>query len=93
MTRQRVRPFPTNFEAFRGVLSEGTGKVSHFEGTPIPTSILLVGMMSMAAWSGALRDQLWFGEVTLGGLVLHPLVLVFALSGSLMISRLRVPKP
>lgn len=74
-------------------LSEGTGKVKYFEGTPIPTSILLVAMMSLAAWAGALRDQLWFGQITLGGFVLHPLVLLFALSGSLMISRLRVPKP
>ena len=67
--------------------------MKYFEGTPIPTSIPLVGMMSLAAWSGALREQLWFGEVTVAGYVLHPLVLVFALSGSLMISRLRVPKP
>jgi CDP-diacylglycerol--serine O-phosphatidyltransferase len=29
----------------------------------------------------------------LAGYTLHPLVLLFALSGSLMISRLRIPKP
>ena len=73
-------------------LSAGTGKVTYFEGTPIPTSILLVLLMALAAWFGAVREQLWFGEVTLGGFKLHPLVLVFALSGSLMISRLRIPK-
>ena len=73
-------------------LSEGTGKVTYFEGTPIPTSILLVLVMALAAWFGAVREQLWFGEVILGGFKLHPLVLVFALSGSLMISRLRIPK-
>ena len=28
----------------------------------------------------------------LGGFTLHPLVLLFALSGSLMISRIRIPK-
>jgi len=33
-----------------------------------------------------------FGEVELAGYTLHPLVLVFALSGSLMISRIRIPK-
>ena len=73
-------------------LSEGTGKVRYFEGTPIPTSIALVLLLALAAWSGALRENLWFGVVMLGGFELHPLVLVFAVSGSLMISRLRIPK-
>ena len=70
-----------------------TGKVRYFEGTPIPTSILLVLLLAVAAWQGAVREQLWFGEVKLAGFTLHPLVLLFALSGSLMISRLRIPKP
>jgi CDP-diacylglycerol---serine O-phosphatidyltransferase len=74
-------------------MSEGTGKVKYFEGTPIPTSILLVLLMALAAWSGAVRQDLWLGEVKLAGFTLHPLVLVFAISGSLMISRLRIPKP
>ncbi len=74
-------------------MSEGTGKVKYFEGTPIPTSILLVLLMALAAWTGAVRQDLWLGEVKLAGFTLHPLVLVFALSGSLMISRLRIPKP
>jgi CDP-diacylglycerol--serine O-phosphatidyltransferase len=73
-------------------LSEGTDKVKSFEGTPIPTSILLVMLLALAAWVGALHQDLWFGEVTLAGFKLHPLVLMFALSGSLMISRLRIPK-
>jgi len=73
-------------------LSEGTGKVKYFEGTPIPTSILLVGVMATAAWFGAVREDLWFGEVALLGFKLHPLVLMFALSGSLMISRFHIPK-
>jgi CDP-diacylglycerol--serine O-phosphatidyltransferase len=74
-------------------LSEGTDKVKHFEGTPIPTSIVLVIVLALAAWSGAVHERLWLGEVTWAGLGLHPLVLLFALSGSLMISRLRIPKP
>ena len=73
-------------------LSEGTGKVKYFEGTPIPTSILLVLLMALAAWFGAVRENLWFGAVDLAGFTLHPLVLLFALSGSLMISRIRIPK-
>jgi len=74
-------------------LSEGTGTVKYFEGTPIPTSILLVGLMALAAWFGAVRENLWLGAVELAGYTLHPLVFLFALSGSLMISRIRIPKP
>ncbi len=74
-------------------LSGGSGKVKYFEGTPIPTSILLVALLALAAWAGALREHLWFGAVQVAGFTLHPLVLLFALSGSLMISRIHVPKP
>ncbi|MBK9087516.1 MAG: CDP-diacylglycerol--serine O-phosphatidyltransferase [Holophagales bacterium] len=74
-------------------LSEGTGKVKYFEGTPIPTSVLLVLLLALAARLGAVGQNLWFGVVHLAGFELHPLVLVFALSGSLMISRIRIPKP
>lgn len=74
-------------------LSEGTGRVKYFEGTPIPTSIGLVLLLALAAGAGAVNERLWLGEVTWAGFRLHPLVLLFALSGSLMISRLRVPKP
>ncbi len=73
-------------------LSDSAGKVKYFEGTPIPTSVLLVLMLFVAATQGALHDSLWFGRVLLGGFTLHPLVLLFALSGSLMISRIRLPK-
>lgn len=74
-------------------LSQGTGKVAYFEGTPIPTSIVLVLLLALAASTGAVRENLWFGEVQLLGFTLHPLVLLFAVSGSLMISRFRIPKP
>jgi len=74
-------------------LSQGTDKVKYFEGTPIPTSILLVFILALAAWFGAINQDLWFGEITLASFKLHPLVLMFALSGSLMISRFHIPKP
>jgi CDP-diacylglycerol--serine O-phosphatidyltransferase len=73
-------------------LSAADGKVKYFEGTPIPTSLLLVIILCVAAAQGAVRDQLWFGKVLFAGFTLHPLVLIFALSGSLMISRIRIPK-
>jgi CDP-diacylglycerol---serine O-phosphatidyltransferase len=73
-------------------LSEGGDKVRYFEGTPIPTSLLLVCLMLLAAWNDALRERLWFGELNVAGFVLHPLVLLYTISGSLMISRIRIPK-
>ncbi len=73
-------------------LADDSGKVKHFEGTPIPTSIVLVGLLALAAAMGAVREQLWLGRMTIAGFTLHPLVLLFALSGSLMISRIRIPK-
>jgi CDP-diacylglycerol--serine O-phosphatidyltransferase len=73
-------------------LSEDGGKVKYFEGTPIPSSLLLVMLMFWAATQGALRESLWFGQVVFAGFTLHPIVLLFAVSGSLMVSRIRFPK-
>ena len=74
-------------------MSADAGKVTYFEGTPIPTSLALVVVLAIATWLGRIGDDLWFGVVDLGW-QLHPLVLLFALSGSLMISKtLRIPKP
>jgi len=76
------------------VLSDGSDKVKYFEGTPIPTSLLLVVVLALAAWQGRIGDALWGGVLQLGPWQLHPLVLMFAVSGSLMISKtLRIPKP
>jgi CDP-diacylglycerol--serine O-phosphatidyltransferase len=73
-------------------LSEGSDKVKYFEGTPIPTSMFLVLLLAFAAWQGAIGPALWFGAVQIAGYTLHPLVLLFAVSGSLMISRIHIPK-
>ncbi|MGY3264711.1 CDP-alcohol phosphatidyltransferase family protein [Lysobacter sp. HA35] len=75
-------------------LSGGGDKVKYFEGTPIPTSLLLVIVLAIAAMRGALGSSTWGGVVQLGPWQLHPLVLMFALSGSLMISKtVHIPKP
>ncbi|WP_241673185.1 CDP-alcohol phosphatidyltransferase family protein [Lacisediminimonas profundi] len=74
-------------------MAGASGKVTHFEGTPIPTSIVLVFLLAAAAYSGAIGQNLWFGAMSIGGFTLHPLTLIFGLSGSLMISRIRIPKP
>ena len=74
-------------------LSDEAGKVSYFEGTPIPTSVVLVLVLEYIAWQGHLGPSLSGGAWTLGPWQLHPLSLLFALSGSLMISKtLRIPK-
>lgn len=73
-------------------LSEGTDKVKYFEGAPIPTSSVILGVLCVAAWLGALREHMWFGEISVFGHVLHPLTLIYGVSGSLMISRIHIPK-
>jgi len=74
-------------------LSAGSDKVSYFEGTPIPTSVLLTGLLAFAGWQGRVGEQLYGGAYTIGPWDLHPLVLLFVLSGSLMISKtLHIPK-
>jgi CDP-diacylglycerol---serine O-phosphatidyltransferase len=74
-------------------LSGGSGKVAYFEGTPIPTSVLLTGLLAFAAAQEKLGDQLYGGVYDIGPWELHPLSLLFVLSGSLMISKtLHIPK-
>ena len=81
------------FNVTAAVLSAGGDKVKYFEGTPIPTSIVLVAVLAWAAWQGRVGDAILGGAWTLGPATLHPLALLFVLSGTLMISKtLRIPK-
>ena len=69
-------------------LAAATGKVTYFEGTPITTSIVPLGLTLLALHYGGLRP------VRVLGAELHLVVLLYFISGSLMISKtLRVPKP
>jgi CDP-diacylglycerol--serine O-phosphatidyltransferase len=71
-----------------------TGKVKYFEGTPIPTSIVLVAVLGLAFYFDRIDDDLWFGSMRLGAATLHPLALLYAASGSAMVSAtLRIRKP
>jgi CDP-diacylglycerol--serine O-phosphatidyltransferase len=75
-------------------LSGPTGKVTHFEGLPIPTSLLLVTALAILARLGHWQNRLPMGVLTLAGLRLHPWSLLYVLWGSGMISKtLRIPKP
>jgi CDP-diacylglycerol--serine O-phosphatidyltransferase len=68
-------------------LADGTGKVDHFEGTPIPTSLVPLGLMLLAAHADLLLP------VSVGPARFHLASLLFVISGSLMISTVRIPKP
>ncbi|MFT3719560.1 CDP-alcohol phosphatidyltransferase family protein [Pseudorhodoferax sp.] len=81
------------FNVTAETLSQGSDKVAYFEGTPIPTSVVLVGVLAFAACQGRIGDALYGGSWLLGPWRLHPLALLFALSGTLMVSKtLRIPK-
>ena len=81
------------FNVTAETMSSDEGKVTHFEGTPIPTSVVLTAILAFAAWQGRVGDDLYGGSMLLGPWFIHPLVLLFVLSGSLMISKtLRIPK-
>jgi CDP-diacylglycerol--serine O-phosphatidyltransferase len=81
------------FNVTAEALSAGSDKIKYFEGTPIPSSLILVAIVAAATWAGRIGEALALGVVQLGPGRLHPLVLLWALSGSLMISKtIRIPK-
>ncbi len=81
------------FNVTAAALAAGTGKVRYYEGTPIPTSVVIVALL-VVAWSrGAIGDGMWLGRWRMGIGHLHPFALVYALSGALMVSRIHIPKP
>lgn len=72
---------------------KSTGKVKYYEGTPIPSSLLLVVLLGVAFGTGGVHEHIWLGTALLGPWNFHPLVLIYAISGSFMISTIRIPKP
>ncbi len=74
-------------------LSGDSGKVKYFEGTPIPTSVVISGVLTLIAMRGQVGNALFGGAWNLGPWVLHPFAMLYVLSGSLMISKtLHIPK-
>jgi len=69
-----------------------TRKVRYFEGTPIPTSVLLVFVLAVLYRMGLTAENFWLGHWELIGRGLHPFSALFFVSGSLMISTIKVPK-
>ena len=69
-------------------LATPSGAVRYFEGTPIPSSVVPLVLLMLAFRSGNLFPA------QIAGAPLHLIVLLFLLSGSLMISKtLHIPKP
>ncbi|HEY8459982.1 MAG TPA: CDP-diacylglycerol--serine O-phosphatidyltransferase [Blastocatellia bacterium] len=69
-------------------LSSNTGKVEYFEGTPIPTSVIPLGLLMFLFYRGDLYPAEFLG------IDFHWPVALFFISGCLMISRtIRIPKP
>lgn len=82
------------FNATADALMTDEGKVSHFEGTPIPTSLLVVALLAALFGQGLVHEALWGGRWVLAGVTLHPLSLAYLVSGSAMVSaNLKIPKP
>jgi len=81
------------FNATAEALSGGTGKVKYYEGTPIPASIIIVIILGIAFWQGRIDHLLPFGSIRIGTWTFHPFTLLYAASGSAMISTIRIPKP
>jgi CDP-diacylglycerol--serine O-phosphatidyltransferase len=82
------------YNATAATLADETGKVKYFEGTPIPTSLVLVAVLAVLVATNRVNESLPLGAIDLGPAAFHPLVLMFAASGTAMISKtLRIPKP
>jgi CDP-diacylglycerol---serine O-phosphatidyltransferase len=74
-------------------LSDETGKVKYFEGTPIPSSLILVALLAVCFHFGRTGDDLPLGVVLISNLHWHPSSLLFFINGCTMISKtLRIPK-
>jgi CDP-diacylglycerol--serine O-phosphatidyltransferase len=69
-----------------------TGKVRYFEGTPIPTSVILVFLLAVLYRMDLVGQSFWLGQWKVLDRVFHPFSALFFISGSLMISTIKVPK-
>ena len=72
-----------------------SGKSKYFEGTPIPTTLGIVGFMAYWVSQGWILEDLPLGVLAQGtALEFHPIVLLFVAHGCLMVSKtIHIPKP
>jgi CDP-diacylglycerol--serine O-phosphatidyltransferase len=82
------------YNATASQLSDAHGKVTHFEGFPIPSSLLVATILAVLAATGRWGSALPFSMLSIGPAGLHPLSLLYVAHGSAMVSKtLRIPKP
>ena len=74
---------------------DATGKSKYFEGTPIPTSLFVDGIMAFWVYNEWVLEDLPFGVWFENSLLeVHPITAMFVLHGCLMTSKtIRIPKP
>lgn len=74
-------------------LAGPAGKVRYYEGTPIPSSLVLVALLALCVFFDRTGDKLPLGVLDVAGTTWHPLSLIFFINGCTMISKtLRIPK-
>ena len=74
-------------------LSDDTGKVKYFEGTPIPSSLVLVALLALCFYFGRTGEYLPMGRIEISSFGFHPFALLFFANGCTMISKtLKIPK-
>jgi len=81
------------FNVTAAQLSDDTGKVRYFEGTPIPSSLLLILVLAVCFYTGHVGDYLPLGVVSISSVAWHPLSILYGANGCSMISKIRIPKP
>jgi len=80
------------FNATAADLADDSGKVKYFEGTPIPTSVVLVPVLWWLDATGRIEANFLWGQWVTPFGVFHWFSLLYLISGSAMISTLRIPK-
>ena len=74
-------------------LAGPSGKVRYYEGTPIPSSLILVALLALCVFFDRTGNDLPLGVIDIAGAHWHPLSLIFFINGCTMISKtLHIPK-
>jgi CDP-diacylglycerol---serine O-phosphatidyltransferase len=74
---------------------DATGKSQYFEGTPIPTTLSIAGLMAFWVQQGWIHEKIPFGTWAAGTpWEVHPAAGLFVLWGCMMVSKsIKIPKP
>ena len=76
------------------VPKDATGKAKYFEGTPIPTTMAIAGLMAYWVTKGWVGANLPLGTIGKGWLEVHPVLAIFVAWGVGMTSKtIHIPKP